>query len=318
MNEENDPDMDQLKMGDEEAKLDLYNESNNENNSLEKDDKVFSNRFTMVDKNFDEEESRENSIGLNKLRPTSNSNLMEDIYHNDIAINNSNPTSTRVTKSSYKLSRELNLIDIKIILLGNVSVGKTSIVGRYIDNSFHNQYECTIQAANRLKVIKEDENTSLKLSIWDTAGQEKFLSMTRQYYRDAHGAIIVFDLTNRKTFDEINNWIEELQKHGSEDTVIIILGNKSDLTSERAISEDDIKDKLKNEYFYLDVSAKTGNNISLAFDKLKKLIMEKIKMKKKNKKNINGGKAQKKKLNEEGQNKKDYGIKGKDKSNKCC
>ena len=96
-------------------------------------------------------------------------------------------------------------------------------------------------AEKRSKVINEDENTSLRLNIWDTAGQEKYKSVTRQYYRDAHGAIIVFDLSNRDSFNEVKNWIKELKAFGSEETVIIILGNKSDLSSQRAVSEDEIK-----------------------------------------------------------------------------
>ena len=315
----NEEDIGQLNVGQEEAKIDLYNENNNiESTSLEKSNQP-SNRFTMVDNNFDEDESRENSLGLNKIRAISNSNFNEDINQNNNVLNNSNPmpTSSRSTKN--KLSRDLNLIDIKIIILGEASVGKTSIIGRYIDNSFHDLYTCTIQAEKRSKVINEDENTSLRLNIWDTAGQEKFKSITRQYYRDAHGAIIVFDLTNRKSFDEVKNWIKELKSYGSEETVIIILGNKSDLSNERAVPEDDIRKELNEEYFYSDVSAKTGNNIILAFDNLKKSIMDNLKMKEKNKKdkNINGGKAPKKKLNGDIRDKDIQNI-GQNKSNKCC
>jgi small GTP-binding protein len=241
------------------------------------------------------------------------------LIENNNVLNNSNPmpTSSRSTKN--KLSRDLNLIDIKIIILGESSVGKTSIIGRYIDNSFHDLYTCTIQAEKRSKVINEDENTSLRLNIWDTAGQEKFKSITRQYYRDAHGAIIVFDLTSRKSFDEVKNWIKELKSYGSEEAVIIILGNKSDLSNERAVPEDDIRKELNEEYFYSDVSAKTGNNIILAFDNLKKSIMDNLKMKEKNKKdkNINAGKAPKKKLNGDIRDKDIQNI-GQNKSNKCC
>ena len=312
-------DIGQLNVGQEEAKIDLYNENNNiESTSLEKSNQP-SNRFTMVDNNFDEDESRENSLGLNKIRATSNSNFNEDINQNNNVLNNSNPmpTSSRSTKN--KLSRDLNLIDIKIIILGEASVGKTSIIGRYVDNSFHDLYNCTIQAEKRSKVINEDENTSLRLNIWDTAGQEKYKSITRQYYRDADGAIIVFDLTSRKSFDEVKNWIKELKSFGSEETVIIILGNKSDLSNDRAVPEDDIRKELNDEYFYSDVSAKTGNNIILAFDNLKKSIKDNLKMKEKNKKdkNINGGKVQKKKLNGDIKSKDIQNI-GKNKSSKCC
>ena len=89
----------------------------------------------------------------------------------------------------------------------------------------------------------------MRLNIWDTEGQEKFRSVTRQYYLDSYGANIAFDLTIKKTFDEVNKWINELKCYGSEDTVIIILGNKSDLSNERAISEDDIREELKINIF---------------------------------------------------------------------
>ena len=260
---------DQLKI-EEEAKQYIYGENNN---SLEKgkDDKIFPNRITVVDNNFDEDESRENSLGLNKIRQTSNSNYNEDINQNINTINNSNPISQRVTRgSSNKIGKSLHIIDVKIILLGDSAVGKTSIIGRYINNTFKENYSCTIQAEKKMKIINEDENTSLRLNIWDTMGQEKYKSLTRQYYRDSDGAIIVFDLTKRETFDNVKNWINELRSYGSEDTNIIILGNKSDEKNKREISEEEIKQQLNNDYFYLEVSAKTGNNISLAFDKLKK------------------------------------------------
>ena len=306
---------DQLKI-EEEAKQYIYGENNN---SLEKgkDDKIFPNRITVVDNNFDEDESRENSLGLNKIRQTSNSNYNEDINQNINTINNSNPISQRVTRGANTLSKQLNLIDLKIILLGDSAVGKT-IIGRYINNTFKENYSCTIQAEKKMKIINEDENTSLRLNIWDTMGQEKYKSVTRQYYHDSDGAFIVFDLTSRESFDNIKNWINDLKSYGSEDTNIIILGNKSDEKNKREISEEEIKNQLNNDYIYLDVSAKTGNNISLAFDKLKKLIMEYLKIKEKKRKedSINQRKSQKKSINDEII--KTEIPKNETKSNRCC
>ena len=147
-----------------------------------------------------------------------------------------------------------------------------------------------------MKIINEDDKTSIRLNIWDTAGQEKFRSITRQFYRDCQGAFIVFDLTKKSSFNELKTWINELKTHGNDDTVIIILGNKSDLTTEREISEDVIKNEIKDKYKYFEVSAKTGNNVSLAFDEMKKLIMQKIK---KNEQNESNTKPGKKKLSKE-------------------
>ena len=268
-------DIEQIKLEDEEeVKLDLYNENENENNDLTNSEEKSKNepplafRYTIVDNNFEEDNSRENSIRPRK----ENSNLLNE---NDVIINDSGAHSKRESKAMDKIG--LSFIDLKIILLGDSGVGKTSIAGRYIDSAFKDAYQATIQVEKRVKIINEDDKTSLRLNIWDTAGQEKFRSITRQFYRDCHGAFIVFDLTKKSSFNEVRNWIDELKTHGNDDTVIIILGNKSDLTAEREISEEDIKNEIQNNYKYFEVSAKTGNNISLAFDELKKLIMLKIK-----------------------------------------
>ena len=270
-------DIEQIKLEDEEeVKIDLYNENENENENNDvansednsKNDNQLAYRYTIVDNNFEEDNNRENSIKPRK----ENSNLMKE---NEIISNDSDEHSKSESKTIENVG--VSFIDLKIILLGDCGVGKTSIAGRYIDSSFKGNYYATIQVEKRVKIINEDDKTSLRLNIWDTAGQEKFRSITRQFYRDCHGAFIVFDLTKKSSFNEVRNWIDELKTHGNDDTVIIILGNKSDLTAEREISEEDIKNEIQNNYKYFEVSAKTGNNISLAFDELKKLIMLKIK-----------------------------------------
>ena len=286
-------DIDQLNLGEEEVKIDLYNENENENNEISnsldksKNDNQVATRYTIVDNNFEEDNSRENSIRTRK----DNSNLLNE---NDVIINDSGAHSKRESKNIERVS--LSFIDLKIILIGDAGVGKTSISGRYIDSSFKDAYQATLQVEKRMKIINEDDKTSIRLNIWDTAGQEKFRSITRQFYRDCQGAFIVFDLTKKSSFNELKTWINELKTHGNDDTVIIILGNKSDLTTEREISEDVIKNEIKDKYKYFEVSAKTGNNVTLAFDEMKKLIMQKIK---KNEQNESNTKPGKKKLSKE-------------------
>ena len=293
MEDNGDEDIDQLNLGEDEVKVDLYNENENENDISNSGDKSKNEnsqvvtRYTIVDNNFEEDNSRENSIRTRK----DNSNLLNE---NDVIINDSGAHSKRESKNIERVS--LSFIDLKIILLGDAGVGKTSISGRYIDSTFKDNYQATIQAEKRMKIINEDDKTSVRLNIWDTAGQEKFRSITRQFYRDCHGAFIVFDLTKKSSFNELKNWMDELKTHGNDDTVIIILANKSDLTTEREISEEEIKNKINNKYKYFEVSAKTGNNISLAFDEMKKLIMQKIK---KNEEIENNLKSGKKKLSKE-------------------
>ena len=293
MEDKEDEDIDQLNL-EEEVKVDLYNENENENNDMsnsvdksKNDNPQLITRYTIVDNNFEEDNSRENSIRSRK----DNSNLLNE---NDVIINDSGARSKRESKNMERVS--LSFIDLKIILLGDSGVGKTSISARYIDSSFKDNYQATLQVEKRMKIINEDDKTPLRLNIWDTAGQEKFRAITRQFYRDCHGAFIVFDLTKKSTFNELKNWINELKTHGDEDTVIIILGNKSDLNTEREIPEEDIKNEIEKNYKYFEVSAKTGNNISLAFDEMRKLIMQKIK---KNEQNENNTKSNKKKLNKD-------------------
>ena len=293
MEDKEDEDIDQLNL-EEEVKVDLYNENENENNDMsnsvdksKNDNPQLITRYTIVDNNFEEDNSRENSIRSRK----DNSNLLNE---NDVIINDSGARSKRESKNMERVS--LSFIDLKIILLGDSGVGKTSISARYIDSSFKDNYQATLQLEKRMKIINEDDKTPLRLNIWDTAGQEKFRAITRQFYRDCHGAFIVFDLTKKSTFNELKNWINELKTHGDEDTVIIILGNKSDLNTEREIPEEDIKNEIEKNYKYFEVSAKTGNNISLAFDEMRKLIMQKIK---KNEQNENNTKSNKKKLNKD-------------------
>lgn len=264
-----------INMADEQAKNNIYDENMDNDKDLlgnSKNDLQYSSRYTLVDNNFDEDKSRENSIGANEIKKES-----DLLNENDFIINDSNANSKRVSRQSNKIG--VTFIDLKIILLGDVNVGKTSIIGRYINSSFEDNCKPSVAAEKRLKIINEDDNTSLRMNIWDTAGQEKFRAVTRQFYRDSHGAIIVFDLTKRNTFNGVQNWIKELKTHGNEETEIIILGNKSDLSNEREISEEDIKSEIKNKYKYFEVSAKSGNNISLAFDELKKLIMHNLKNK---------------------------------------
>jgi len=318
--DDNSDNMDKLNLEDFEKYEDSIVGSNidQDNNILEKaritassrgNDIQLMNRFTVVENNFSEEPNDEKEESDNNSKTKDNKNI------------DNNPIIEEDNKNKYddktKNKSEITFINFKIILVGDVSVGKTSIIGRYINNSFDDDYQCTIQAEQQSKVIKEDENTSIKLNIWDTVGQEKFRAVTRQYYRDCHGAIIVFDLTKKKSFEQMTEWLNDIKNYGNSDTVIIIMGNKSDLNSEREIFPNEIKEKLdqfNDDYLYFEVSAKNGNNISMAFDKLKKLIMEN----RKNIENMNINEVKNKKDKKDKNDKKEKNDKKdkKEKSNK--
>ena len=141
--------VDQLNLDEEGAKNDLYNEKENDEDKRKNDTVYSSNRYTLVDNNFDEDKSRENSIGVNNNLKNNLVEINNNILNEDDDIHESG--SSRVSK------RKKNILNAKIIIVGDASVGKTSIIGRYINNSFDDKYQCTIQAQLNPKIINIDK-----------------------------------------------------------------------------------------------------------------------------------------------------------------
>ena len=173
--------------------------------------------------------------------------------------------------------------DLKVILVGDISVGKTSVLGRFIDNKFSTEYKCTVGSDTKVKTVQIDQNNFAKISIWDTAGEEKFRAVTKNYFKDAQGALIVFDLTNKETFIKLSEWIEFVNESSPADVVITLVGNKSDLDNQRKVSfEEGLEYSKILKCDYYEVSAKNGNNISLIFEKMiNKMISVQIEKEKK-------------------------------------
>jgi Ras-related protein Rab-1A len=284
------------------------------------------NRYTTIVNNFENPEDESEDISKrtsNINKKLTNSNIDNIDNTNNINNDNSNQNKNIINsnqKDSIKNSKEerktksvfTNKIDLKIILIGSASVGKTCILGRYIDNKFEENTKCTINVEKKTKLIDVDLNTSVKMNIWDTAGQERYRGLTKQYYHDCHGAVIVFDLTSKETFESLPNWIQELNENAPKTIVLLFLGNKSDLTNERVVTAENIKKFIGNKYMYYEVSAKNGNNISLAFDKLRVQIMEQLK---RNQKNEDENDI---KYNVDPRNSKDLDNIVNEKSSKCC
>ena len=178
--------------------------------------------------------------------------------------------------------------DLKVILVGDISVGKTSVLGRFIDNKFSTEYKCTVGSDTKVKNVKIDQNNFAKISIWDTAGEEKFRAVTKNYFKDAQGALIVFDLTNKETFIKLSEWIEFVNDASPADVVITLVGNKSDLDSQRKVSfEEGVEYSKILKCDYYEVSAKNGSNISLIFEKMiNKMIAIQIEKEKKEREEI--------------------------------
>ncbi|XP_076072421.1 ras-related protein Rab-37-like isoform X8 [Mytilus galloprovincialis] len=154
----------------------------------------------------------------------------------------------------------------KTILVGDSGVGKTSLLVQFDQGKFQaGSFSATVGIGFTNKVV-DVEGTKVKLQIWDTAGQERFRSVTHAYYRDAHALLLLYDVTNKASFDNIRAWLGEINEYAQEDVVIMLLGNKADMTGERMIRTED-GEKLAKEYnvAFMETSAKTGMNVDLAF-----------------------------------------------------
>ena len=172
----------------------------------------------------------------------------------------------------------LNNLVFKIIVIGNANTGKSALLNRVTGRIFNNSYTMTIGVDFAIRNIEFEKNghkNHIKLQIWDTAGQECFRSITRSYYKDAAGVILVYDITNLKSYESLTRWIDDINYYCSQDTQIIISGNKIDLGHIRTISYNEVNIFCKNNTIdYLETSSKTGENVDILFKKLAEKIYD--------------------------------------------
>ena len=156
----------------------------------------------------------------------------------------------------------------KIILIGDSSSGKTNILSRYLNNIFVEESKPTIgvEFGNKSFIINED---TVNAQIWDTAGTERCNSVTSAYYKGAVGALVTYDITRKESFDNVEKWITDLKANADEKIRIILVGNKTDLDSNRQVTKEEGEQKAKDlGVSFIETSALSGNNIEAAFDKL--------------------------------------------------
>lgn len=166
----------------------------------------------------------------------------------------------------------------KIIIVGDSGVGKSCIIQSYVNDFFSESYISTIGVDFLIKELDID-NKKIKLQIWDTAGQERFQTITSSYYRHAQGILLVYDITNIISFNNILKWIEQIDKYSSKSIPIIILGNKKDLESERVIlTIQGIELAYKHNALFQEVSAKDRQSIEIAIKNLLPLMFSQIKV----------------------------------------
>ncbi|GLH12846.1 hypothetical protein R5R35_006409 [Gryllus longicercus] len=164
----------------------------------------------------------------------------------------------------------------KFLVIGSAGSGKSCLLHQFIESKFKDESSHTIGVEFGSKIVNVG-GKSVKLQIWDTAGQERFRSVTRSYYRGAAGALLVYDITNRESFNALANWLSDARTLASPNIVILLVGNKRDLEDDREVTFlEASRFAQENELMFLETSAKTGENVEEAFLKCSKTILAKI------------------------------------------
>lgn len=163
---------------------------------------------------------------------------------------------------------EIEDYSIKVVVVGDSGVGKSNILSRFVNNEFSSDCRATVGVELSTKTYKINGKVT-KLHLWDTAGQERYKSITGSYYKGAKGALVVYDITNKESFERVDKWIKEIQEMGGKNINIVICGNKNDLEDSRQVSEEEGQDKgNNNNLLSIETSALKSTNIDEAFKKL--------------------------------------------------
>lgn len=165
----------------------------------------------------------------------------------------------------------------RYIIIGDTGVGKSCLLLQFTDKRFQPVHDLTIGVEFGARLVHVD-GKHIKLQIWDTAGQESFRSITRSYYRGAAGALLVYDITRRETFDHLASWLEDARQHANPNMTIMLVGNKADLSQRRAVSLEEGEDFAREHgLLFLETSAKTSLNVDEAFLETATKIYDKVK-----------------------------------------
>mmetsp|Transcript_14891 Transcript_14891/g.20805 ORF Transcript_14891/g.20805 Transcript_14891/m.20805 type:complete len:204 (+) Transcript_14891:96-707(+) len=153
----------------------------------------------------------------------------------------------------------------KLLLIGDSGVGKSCLLLRFADDTYTESYISTIGVDFKIRTIELNGKT-IKLQIWDTAGQERFRTITSSYYRGAHGIIVVYDITDQVSFNNVKQWLQEIDRYACENVNKLLVGNKSDLASKRAVDYNTAKEFADSLGIpFLETSAKNSTNVEQAF-----------------------------------------------------
>jgi len=165
----------------------------------------------------------------------------------------------------------------KLLLIGDSGVGKSCLLLRFADDTYTESYISTIGVDFKIRTINLD-GKCVKLQIWDTAGQERFRTITSSYYRGAHGIIVVYDVTDRETFNNVKQWLHEIERYANENVNKLLVGNKCDLETRRQVKAEmgtELAESLNIEF--METSAKSKQNVDKAFETMAAQIKARMK-----------------------------------------
>ena len=169
-----------------------------------------------------------------------------------------------------------NPLTFKFIIIGSSGTGKSCLLLQFTDKRFESMHDLTIGVEFGARVVSINGN-EVKLQIWDTAGQESFRSITRSYYRGAVGALVVFDVTKRESFESVSQWIDDANAHSHTPITMMLVGNKIDLENQRVVSREEAEEfARKKGITYIETSAKTAENVDAAFIQSAQSIFKKV------------------------------------------
>ena len=164
----------------------------------------------------------------------------------------------------------------KLLIIGNSSVGKTSFLFRYADDSFTSAFVSTVGIDFKVKTVFRNDKR-VKLQIWDTAGQERYRTITTAYYRGAMGFILMYDITNEESFNAVQDWVTQIKTYSWDNAQVILVGNKCDMAADRVVAYErgkQLADHLGLEFF--ETSAKENVNVKQVFERLVSMICDKM------------------------------------------
>ncbi|WAQ86235.1 hypothetical protein PtA15_6A867 [Puccinia triticina] len=191
---------------------------------------------------------------------------------------NSQPSSSKTTDAHLPSSTSASTLTdgfahaalkkFKLVFLGEQSVGKTSLITRFMYDTFDNTYQATIGIDFLSKTMYLEDRT-VRLQLWDTAGQERFRSLIPSYIRDSSVAVVVYDVTNRASFINTSRWVDDVRAERGNDVIIVLVGNKTDLGDKRQVSTEEAERKSKElDVMFIETSAKAGHNVKTLFKKI--------------------------------------------------